>query len=67
MDAANKVNFYDGKVSVVDPDGVRIGKYAPSEYRDWIAERVEPWTYLKFPYLKKVGWQGFVDGPESGI
>ena len=39
----------------------------PSEYTDWIAERVEPWTYLKFPYLKKVGWQGFVDGPESGV
>ena len=49
------------------PDGVRIGKYAPHEYPDWIAERVEPWTYLKFPYLKKVGWQGFVDGPESGV
>jgi F420-non-reducing hydrogenase large subunit len=67
VDEANRVNFYDGHVSVVDPNGVRIGKYAPSEYTDWIAERVEPWTYLKFPYLKKVGWQGFVDGPESGV
>ncbi len=28
VDANNKVNFYDGKVSVVDPDGERIGKYA---------------------------------------
>jgi coenzyme F420-reducing hydrogenase alpha subunit len=27
-----------------------------------VAERVEPWSYLKFPYLKKVGWKGFVDG-----
>ena len=34
---------------------------------DWIAERVEPWTYLKFPYLKKVGWKGFVDGKDSGV
>ncbi len=67
MDENNKVNFYDGKVSVVDPDGERIGKYAPKEYTDWIAERVEPWTYLKFPYLKKVGWKGFVDGKESGV
>jgi F420-non-reducing hydrogenase large subunit len=67
VDEKNRVNFYDGKVSVVDPDGKRIGKYAPDEYRDWIAEHVEPWTYLKFPYLKKVGWKGFVDGPESGI
>jgi len=61
------VNFYDGKVSVVDPDGKRLGKYAPTEYTDWIAEHVEPWTYLKFPYLKKVGWKGFVDGKDSGV
>ncbi|GAB4154049.1 MAG: F420-non-reducing hydrogenase subunit A, selenocysteine-containing [Candidatus Promineifilaceae bacterium] len=67
VDENNKVNFYDGKVSVVDPEGKRLGKYAPAEYTDWIAERVEPWTYLKFPYLKKVGWKGFVDGKESGI
>jgi F420-non-reducing hydrogenase large subunit len=67
VDENNKVNFYDGKISVVDPDGKRLGKYAPSEYTDWIAERVEPWTYLKFPYLKKVGWKGFVGGKDSGV
>jgi len=67
VDENNKVNFYDGKVSVVDPDGKRLGKYAPAEYTDWIAERVEPWTYLKFPYLKKVGWKGFVGGKDSGV
>jgi F420-non-reducing hydrogenase large subunit len=67
VDENNKVNFYDGKVSVVAPDGERIGKYAAHEYTDWIAERAEPWTYLKFPYLKKVGWKGFVDGKDSGV
>ncbi len=67
VDENNKVNFYDGRVSVVAPDGERIGTYSPNEYTDWIAERVEPWTYLKFPYLKKVGWKGFVDGKDSGI
>jgi F420-non-reducing hydrogenase large subunit len=67
VDENNKVNFYDGKVSVVAPDGVRLGKYAANEYTDWIAEHVEPWTYLKFPYLKKVGWKGFVDGKDSGV
>ena len=66
VDENNKVNFYDGKISVVDPDGMRLGKYAPKEYTEWIAEHVEPWTYLKFPYLKKVGWKGFVDGKEFG-
>jgi F420-non-reducing hydrogenase large subunit len=67
VDDHSKVNFYDGNISVVAPDGERIGKYAPHEYPEWIAERVEPWTYLKFPYLKKVGWKGFVDGKDSGV
>ena len=67
VDDKNRVNFYDGKISVVDPTGKRIGKYGPADYTDWIAEHVEPWTYLKFPYLKKVGWKGFVDGPDSGV
>lgn len=67
VDVNNRVNFYDGMVSVVDPHGKRIGKYAPHEYTEWIAEHVEPWTYLKFPYLKKIGWKGFVDGKDSGV
>jgi F420-non-reducing hydrogenase large subunit len=67
VDANNKVNFYDGKVRVVDTEGKELYKYSPTEYRDFIAERVEPWTYLKFPYLKKIGWKGFVEGQDSGI
>jgi F420-non-reducing hydrogenase large subunit len=67
VDENNKGNFYDGKVSVVAPDGERIGKYSPNEYTDWIAERVEPWSYLKYTYLKKVGWKGLVDGKDSGV
>ncbi len=67
VDGEHKINFYDGKVSVVDPEGTRIGEYGPGDYQDWIAERVEPWTYLKFPYLKKIGWKGFVDGKDSGV
>ncbi len=67
VDENNKVNFYDGKVRVVDPDGKEFVKYAPKDYLEVIAEHVEPWTYLKFPYLKKVGWKGLVDGKDSGI
>ncbi len=67
VDENNKVNFYDGKVRVVRPDGKELVKYAPKDYADNIAEHVEPWTYLKFPYLKKVGWKGFVDGIDSGV
>jgi len=67
VDANNKVNFYDGKVRVVDPEGKEFVKYSPTEYLDVIAEHVEPWSYLKFPYLKKVGWKGLVDGKDSGV
>jgi F420-non-reducing hydrogenase large subunit len=67
VDEKNKVNFYDGKIRVVDPDGKEFVKYSPDQYRDVVAERVEPWTYLKFPYLKKVGWKGLVPGKESGV
>ena len=28
---------------------------------------MEPWTYVKLPYLKEIGWKGFTTGPESGI
>lgn len=67
VDQNNHVNFYDGQVRVVTPDGEEFVKYRPEEYLDVISEHVEPWTYLKFPYLKKVGWKGFEDGPESGV
>ncbi len=67
VDENNHVNFYDGKVRVVDPEGVEFVKYSPEEYLEVVAEHVEPWTYLKFPYLKKVGWKGFVTGVDSGV
>jgi F420-non-reducing hydrogenase large subunit len=67
VDENNRINFYDGKVRVVDPDGKEFVKYAPADYSKHIAERVEPWTYLKFPYLKNVGWKGFTDGKDSGV
>jgi F420-non-reducing hydrogenase large subunit len=67
VDENNHVNFYDGKVRVVSPKGKEFVKYGPDEYLDVIAEHIEPWTYLKFPYLKEIGWKGFVDGEDSGV
>ncbi|MCD6289527.1 MAG: Ni/Fe hydrogenase subunit alpha [Anaerolineae bacterium] len=67
VDENNHVNFYDGMIRVVDPDGNEFVKYHPKDYLQHIAEHVEPWTYLKFPYLKAVGWKGFVDGKDSGV
>jgi F420-non-reducing hydrogenase large subunit len=67
VDDNNKVNFYDGKLRVVKPDGGEFAKFDARDYRQYVAEHVEPWTYVKFCYLKPIGWQGFEDGESSGI
>jgi len=67
VDENNHTNYYDGMIRVTGPDGKEHGKYEPKEYAEWIEERVETWSYLKFPYLKKIGWKGFVDGIDSGV
>jgi F420-non-reducing hydrogenase large subunit len=67
VDENNLVNFYDGKIRVTDPEGNEFVKYDSKDYAEHIAEHVEPWSYLKFPYLKGVGWKGFVDGMDSGV
>jgi F420-non-reducing hydrogenase large subunit len=67
VDDKNKVNFYDGLVRVVDPEGKEFAKFKGQDYLNHIAEGVESWTYIKFPYLKSIGWKGFVDGKDSGV
>lgn len=67
VDDKNRLNFYDGKIRIVDPRGREFAKFDVHEYLDHIAEHIEPWTYIKFPYLKKVGWRGFIDGVDSGV
>ena len=67
VDPNNQLNFYDGKIRVVDQEGNEFAKYDPADYQQHIAEHVESWTYLKFPYLKNVGWNGFTDGKNSGV
>jgi len=67
VDAQNKVNFYDGLIRVVDPDGKEYAKFPATQYRDFVAEHVEPWSYMKFCFLKPLGWHGFEEGPQGGI
>lgn len=67
VDENKKVNFYDGKIRIVEPEGKEFALFDVKDYKDYIAEHVENWTYIKFPFLKKVGWKGFVDGKDSGI
>jgi F420-non-reducing hydrogenase large subunit len=67
VDEANKVNFYDGKIRVTDPEGKEFFKIEGKDYLNAVEERMEEWTYVKLPYLKGVGWKGWKDGKDSGI
>ena len=67
VDEANKVAFYDGRLRVVDPGGAEFLTFEGKDYLEHIGEHVEPWSYIKFCYLKDVGWNGFTDGADSGV
>ena len=67
VDKNNKVNFYDGDIRIVDTKGKEFGRFRGIGYLDWIGEHVEPWSYIKFPFLRKLGWKGFVDGDETSL
>ena len=55
VDQRNQVNFYDGSLRVVAPDGHEWAKFDPAAYSQHIGEHVEPWSYMKFCYLKEIG------------
>ncbi len=52
----NSLELYDGQIRLVGRDGQQLEKFDPQNYLDYIAEHVEPWSYLKFPYYKKLGY-----------
>lgn len=48
--------LYDGNIRVVDSNRNVAYQFKASEYLDYIAERVSPHSYVKLPYLRKVGF-----------
>jgi NAD-reducing hydrogenase large subunit len=55
--ADGEPEYYDGKLRVVDAQGsVVADQLEPRRYAEYFGEAVEPWTYLKFPYYKPVGY-----------
>lgn len=67
VDAEGHVAYYDGIVRVVDPTGKEVIRFDGRDYLNFIGEHSFPWSYTKFPYLKKVGWKGCEDGVDSGV
>jgi len=60
------LNLYDGKLRLMKPDG-SFEEFPYDRYTDFIAEHIEPWTYLKFPYAKKWGSFSMDEGKPGGI
>ena len=52
----NGLALYDGDLRLIDSTGRELERFAGRDYLDYIAEHVENWSYLKFPYYKKLGW-----------
>ncbi|MBM3212312.1 Ni/Fe hydrogenase subunit alpha, partial [Candidatus Poribacteria bacterium] len=50
------LELYDGQVRLIGKDGSLWEIFDPSEYVNYIGEHVEDWSYLKFPFYKKIGW-----------
>lgn len=56
VDDQGGLQLYDGKLRLVDSARQTINEFEGRDYLDHIAERVESWSYLKFPYYKALGW-----------
>lgn len=56
----NGLELYDGDIRLVSKTGEQLELFPAANYLDIIAEHVENWSYLKFPYYKKLGWPGGV-------
>ena len=48
------LDLYDGVLRMMQADGT-YEDFTYDKYTEYIAEHIEPWTYLKFPYMKKAG------------
>jgi len=67
VDRNNNLNFYEGKIRVKSPLDEEFACFEGDKYIEHIGEHVEPWTYMKYPYLKEIGWKGLTGGVDSGI
>jgi NAD-reducing hydrogenase large subunit len=51
------LELYDGNLRFCDAKGeILHDQIPPAQYLDYIAEAVEPWSYMKFPYLERLGY-----------
>ena len=50
------LDLYDGKLRAIDSEGNRtLDDISTDQYQEYFSEAVAQWSYMKFPYLKKIG------------
>lgn len=54
VDGEGALQLYDGELRMQDANG-KIDQFKYADYKDYIGEHIEDWSYLKFPYAKKWG------------
>lgn len=52
----NGLELYEGDIRLINSAGKQLEKFPVRNYLEMIAEHVENWSYLKFPYYKKMGY-----------
>ncbi len=50
------LELYQGDCRLIDQKGNLLEQFPATRYLDYIQEHVEDWSYLKFPFYKKMGW-----------
>jgi NAD-reducing hydrogenase large subunit len=54
--ADGAMDLYDGGLRALDAEGKVIFDHVhPQKYLDHLAEDVRPWSYMKFPFIKRLG------------
>jgi NAD-reducing hydrogenase large subunit len=54
-DANGNVDYYHGVLRIIDGDKNVVREFDYHDYLDHFSEAVEPWSYMKFPFLKELG------------
>ena len=57
VDKDGELEYYNGKLRVMDSTGnIIVDQMDTLQYYKIIAEAVEPWTFMKFPYFQPMGY-----------
>lgn len=57
VNAQDEWEHYDGQLRFTDSEGrIVADQLSEDDYQSFLGEAVEPWSYLKFPYYKPLGY-----------